>query len=103
MERSAESGKISSSDYAAAAADGIFLSHPRFRQQRPNGAKLEEEAMHLVTAENSLQLVAAIVLAGIILFELRTAVIALNNAERYYTAFTLVLASAVVCLAVLSR
>ena len=59
--------------------------------------------MHLVTAEGSLQLVAAIVLAGIILFELRAAVIALNNAERYYTAFTLVLASAVVCLAVLSR
>jgi len=39
--------------------------------------------------------------AGIILYELRTAVIALNSAERYYTAFTLVLASAVMCIAVL--
>jgi hypothetical protein len=44
-----------------------------------------------------------IVLAGIILYELRTAVIALNNTERYYTAFALVLASAVLCIAVLSR
>jgi hypothetical protein len=59
--------------------------------------------MHLATTETGLQLVAAIVLAGIILFELRTAVVALNNADRYYTAFTLVLASAVMCLAVLSR
>jgi hypothetical protein len=30
-------------------------------------------------------------------------VVALNNSERYYTAFTLVLATAVVCIAVLSR
>ena len=59
--------------------------------------------MHLVAAENGLQLVAAIVLAGIILYELRAAVIALTNAERYYTAFMLVLASAVMCIAVLSR
>jgi hypothetical protein len=47
--------------------------------------------------------VASIVLAGIILYELRTAVIALNNAERYYTSFTLVLASAVMCIAILTR
>jgi hypothetical protein len=59
--------------------------------------------MHLLAAENGSQLVAAIVLAGIILFELRAAVIALNNAERYYTSVTLVLASAVLCIAVLSR
>jgi hypothetical protein len=59
--------------------------------------------MHLVAAEDSLKLVAAIVLAAIILYELRTAVVALNNSERYYTAFTLVLATAVVCIAVLSR
>ena len=59
--------------------------------------------MHLLAAENGLHLVAAIVLAGIILFELRAAVVALNNTERYYTAFTLVLASAVLCIAVLSR
>ena len=59
--------------------------------------------MHLVAAQNGLHLVAAIVLAGIILYELRTAVIALNNTERYYTAFALVLASAVLCIAVLSR
>jgi hypothetical protein len=39
--------------------------------------------------------------AGTILYELRTAVIALNSAERYYTAFTLVLASAVMRIAVL--
>ena len=58
--------------------------------------------MHLV-AENAARLVAAIVLAGIILYELRTAVVALNNAERYYTAFALVLAVALVCIAVLSR
>lgn len=58
--------------------------------------------MHLV-AENGARLVAAIVLAGIILYELRTAVVALNNAERYYTAFALVLAVALVCIAVLSR
>jgi hypothetical protein len=59
--------------------------------------------MHLVAAEGSLNLVAAIVLAAIILYELRTAVVALNSAERYYTAFTLVLATAAVCIAVLSR
>ena len=52
--------------------------------------------MHLVAAENGSQIVAAIVLAGIILYELRAATIALNNAER-------VLASAVLCIAVLSR
>lgn len=40
-------------------------------------------------------LVASIVLAAIILFYLRMAVIALNTAERYYTAFALVLAVAV--------
>jgi len=59
--------------------------------------------MHLVSNGNGFQLVAAIVLAGIILFELRAAVVALNNADRYYTAFTLVLTSAVLCPAVLSR
>jgi hypothetical protein len=48
-------------------------------------------------------LVAAIVLSGIILYVLRTAVIALNTAERYYTSFSLVLASAVMCIAILSR
>jgi hypothetical protein len=47
--------------------------------------------MHLVAAENGSQIVAAIVLAGIILYELRAAIIALNNAERYYTAFHLCL------------
>jgi hypothetical protein len=36
-----------------------------------------------------MQLVASIVLAAIILFYLRMAVLALNSAERYYTAFTL--------------
>lgn len=59
--------------------------------------------MHFVTTENGLHLVAAIVLGGIILYLLRTAVIALNHAERYYTAFALVLACAVMCLAILSR
>lgn len=59
--------------------------------------------MHFITAENGLHLVAAIVLGGIILYLLRTAVIALNNAERYHTAFALVLACAVMCLAILSR
>jgi hypothetical protein len=34
IDRSARSKKISSSDYAAAAADGSFLSQPMFRQQR---------------------------------------------------------------------
>jgi FlaA1/EpsC-like NDP-sugar epimerase len=53
--------------------------------------------------EGAMQLVAAIVLAGIILYYLRTTVIALNNAERYYTAFALVLTVAVVCLAILER
>ena len=48
-------------------------------------------------------LVASIVLAAIILFYLRMAVIALNNAERYYTAFALVLAVTVVCLAILEH
>ncbi len=50
-----------------------------------------------------MQLVAAIVLAAIILFYLRMMVLALNNAERYYTAFTLVLATAVVCIAILEQ
>jgi hypothetical protein len=59
--------------------------------------------MHLVAAENGLQLVAAIVLSGIILYFLRLAVIGLNNAERYYTAFVLVLVSATVCIAILMR
>jgi hypothetical protein len=81
----------------------VVLLHARRSGGRNRHEAREGKAMHLVTAENGLQLVAAIVLAGIILFELRAAVIALNNAERYYTAFTLVLASAVVCLAVLSR
>jgi hypothetical protein len=45
----------------------------------------------------------AIVLAAIILFYLRMAVLALNNAERYYTAFTLVLATAVVCIMILGE
>jgi hypothetical protein len=50
-----------------------------------------------------MQLVAAIVLAMIILYYLRTAVIALNDAERYYTSFTLVLSVAVVCIAILEQ
>jgi hypothetical protein len=50
-----------------------------------------------------MQLVAAIVLAGIILYESRTAVIALNNAEKHYTAFALVAASVVMCIAILAR
>jgi hypothetical protein len=50
-----------------------------------------------------MHLVAAIVLAGIILYYLRTTVVALNNAERYYTAFSLVLAVAVVCIAILEH
>ncbi len=48
-------------------------------------------------------LVSSIVLAAIILFYLRMAVIALNSAERYYTAFALVLAVAVVCIAILEH
>ncbi len=48
-------------------------------------------------------LVASIVLAAIILFYLRMVIIALNNAERYYTAFTLVLAVAIVCMAILEH
>jgi len=48
-----------------------------------------------------MELVAAIVLAAIILFYLRMAVLALNSAERYYTAFTLVLSVAVMCIAIL--
>lgn len=48
-------------------------------------------------------LVASIVLAAIILFYLRMAVTALNSAERYYTAFTLVLAVAVVCIAIVEH
>ena len=59
--------------------------------------------MHLLAAENSSQLVAAIVLSGIILYFLRLAVVGLNNAEHYYTAFVLVLASATVCIAILMR
>jgi hypothetical protein len=55
--------------------------------------------MHLVAAENGLQLVAAIVLSGIILYFLRLAVIGLNNAARCYTAFVLVLVSASVPMA----
>jgi hypothetical protein len=47
--------------------------------------------------------VAAIVLAGIILYYLRTMVVALNNAERYYTPFALVLSVAVVCITILER
>jgi hypothetical protein len=81
--------------YAARKIDRTLLVGPQSRKRK--------KPMHLATTETGLQLVAAIVLAGIILFELRTAVVALNNADRYYTAFTLVLASAVVCLAVLSR
>ncbi len=50
-----------------------------------------------------MELVAAIVLAAIILFYLRTAVLALNSAERYYTAFTLVLSVAVMCIAILEH
>ncbi len=48
-------------------------------------------------------LVASIVLAAIILFYLRTAVIALNAAEHDYIAFVLVVAVALVCLAVLQH
>jgi hypothetical protein len=50
-----------------------------------------------------MQTVAAIVLAAIILFYLRMAVMALNSAERYYTAFTLVLATASVCVLILGE
>jgi hypothetical protein len=50
-----------------------------------------------------MHLVAAIVLGGIILYYLRTTVVALNNAERYYTAFALVLTAAVVCMAILEH
>lgn len=49
------------------------------------------------------RLVAAIVLAGIILYMLRTTVSALNSAERPYTAFALVTASAVICMAILAH
>jgi hypothetical protein len=37
------------------------------------------------------------------LYWLRAAVIALNNAERHYTSFALVLATAVMCIAILER
>ena len=57
----------------------------------------------LVRAEDAMQLVASIVLAAIILFYLRMAVLALNSAERYYTAFTLVLSTAVVCILILGE
>jgi hypothetical protein len=50
-----------------------------------------------------MELVAAILLAAIMLFYLRMMVIALNNAERYYTSFTLVLSVAVVCIAILEH
>jgi hypothetical protein len=50
-----------------------------------------------------MHLVAAIVLAGIILYYLRTMVVALNSAERYYTAFALVLTVAIVCIAILEH
>jgi hypothetical protein len=50
-----------------------------------------------------MQLVASIVLAAIILFYLRMAVLALNSAERYYTAFALVLSTAVVCILILGE
>jgi hypothetical protein len=43
------------------------------------------------------------VLAAIILFYLRMVVLALNNAQHYYTAFTLVLTTAVVCIAILEH
>lgn len=56
-----------------------------------------------MTVGSGLHPVAAIVLGGIILYLQRTAVIALNNAERYHTAFGLVLACAVTCPAILSR
>jgi hypothetical protein len=47
--------------------------------------------------------VAAIVLAVIIVYYLRSAVIALNSAERYYTEFALVVASAVMSISILER
>jgi len=50
-----------------------------------------------------MHLVAAIVLAGIILYYLRTMVISLNSAERHYTAFALVLSVAVVCITILEH
>jgi hypothetical protein len=50
-----------------------------------------------------MELVASIVLAAIILFYLRMAVLSLNSAERYYTAFTLVLSTAVVCILILGE
>ncbi len=48
-----------------------------------------------------MELVTAIVLAAIIFFYLRIAVLALNNGERYYASFTLVLSVAVMCIAIL--
>ena len=50
-----------------------------------------------------MELVAAIVLAAIILYYLRAAVTALNITERYYTSFTPVLVTAVVCIAILEK
>lgn len=50
-----------------------------------------------------MHLVAAIVLAGIILYYLRTVVVALNSAGRCYTAFALVLSVTDVCIAILER
>jgi hypothetical protein len=50
-----------------------------------------------------MHIVAAIVLAGIILYCLRAVVIWLNNSERYFTSFALVLTCAVVCMAILER
>ena len=58
------------------------------------------EEAPLVTVESGLQLVAAIVLAGIILFELGGLRGRIQQSDRYFTAFTLFLASAAVCFAV---
>jgi uncharacterized membrane protein len=61
---------------------------------KSDNGEQKEDAMHLV---------AAIVLAAIILYYLRTMVVALNSAQHHYTAFTLVLIVAVVCIAILER
>ena len=74
------------------------------RERGSMGIHIHRDTGRLVHAGRvAMHLVAAIVLAGIILYYLRTAVVALNSAERYYTACALVLASAVMCLSILER
>ena len=65
--------------------------------------RLDFLGLSLMRKRGAMHLVAAIVLAGIILYYLRTTVVALNTAERYYTAFALVLAVAVTCITILER